>query len=410
MTTTTIDLTAVTNNRVYGNNATYLTARSTSAVVDTYMTVGQTTGFLVFRAPLKFDTSSIPDTDVISQVNMNLAVVTDTSTTDFDLAIVKYDWSASDPLAAGTREAIYDGILAATADDNIWRNTNGIDVNTYYTSGNLSPAWVNKTGITYYGLISAEDIAASQPAGAEYVTLDKTTKVPQLVIVHYSIIESSVSGAISSIVGVVGKSTAKPTAGAISTLTGTAVKSTSKSFTGALSSIVGTTIKSTGKSLAGALSSIAGTLASAPIWGKVLSGAIDTIVGDLVRQTQKIAAGGITPAGTVIKAIAVSMTGAISTLVGTLTKQISKAFAGTISTITGALTKMTGKILAGALSSISGTLAALATIISSLTNHWRTLTIKAEARTMSIVSEDRTLDIDPENRKLATTRPDQEHL
>jgi len=157
-----------------GNNATYGTARSTStsfASTLTTIAIGQMTGYYIFRGLLKFDTSSIPDADTISQVNLKAVCTTNASTTDFDVVIQKQNWSAQDPLAAGTREAAYDGCLAATADDNIWRNTNGISTLTQYTSGNLSVSWPSKTTYTYYGLISSRDVSATAPTGNEYIEI-----------------------------------------------------------------------------------------------------------------------------------------------------------------------------------------------------------------------------------------------
>jgi hypothetical protein len=186
MTTTTINAAAATYNLVYGNDASYVTSHATSAVVSASGNIGlQLSGnYYCYRNPIKFDTSIIPDGSTILQANMKLAVTTDASDTDFDVDIAKYDWSASDPLAAGTREAIYDGILAATLDDSIWRNTSGISLNTYYTSGNLSVAWINITGSTYYGLLSSRDKAFSTPTGNELVVIDFVTNVPQLVIAY----------------------------------------------------------------------------------------------------------------------------------------------------------------------------------------------------------------------------------
>lgn len=155
----------------------YALARSTSnsfSYSGVTISLGQryaSTVYYVYRAFMKFDTAGIPDTDTISQVNMKLVATADSSTTDFDVVIQKYDWSAQDPLSDANREAAFDGCLAATADDNIWRNTSGISVNTVYTSGNLSTAWISKTGYTYYGLMSSRDVSATSPTGNEYINI-----------------------------------------------------------------------------------------------------------------------------------------------------------------------------------------------------------------------------------------------
>jgi hypothetical protein len=183
----TINHTSVTYPCVYGLNATYETARTTSYGLETAMTVGQfwnTESYYPYRSVLKFNTATLEAGENIAQVNLNLAVVTDASVTDFDVVILKYNWSASDPPAAGNQETIYDGVLGASADNNIWRNTSGMSADTYYLSGNLDTTWVNKSGITYYGLNSSRVIAATAPTGNEYVNIDKVTRPPQLIITY----------------------------------------------------------------------------------------------------------------------------------------------------------------------------------------------------------------------------------
>jgi hypothetical protein len=161
---------------VYGyHTSTYATARSTSYNFDNITTtfaVGQYISqgeYFVYRSFLKFDTSALPDDCTITQVNLKMTCAYDGSATDFNVQIVKQNWSAQDPLAAGNREAAYDNSLAGTLDDNIWRNTNGMSINTEYTSGNLAIAYPSKTGATYYSLRSDEDTNNSAPTRNEYV-------------------------------------------------------------------------------------------------------------------------------------------------------------------------------------------------------------------------------------------------
>lgn len=180
---------------VYGRNATYATAQNTSYNFSTsaqFYYLGQaliTGNYYVYRGFVKINTSGIPDTDIVSQANLKLVAISDSSGTDFDVAIKKFDWSAQDPLGVGSQEAAYDNCLSATADDNIWRNTSGISTNTQYTSGNLSTAWPSKTGYTYYGLISSRDVSATAPSGSEYIQIasqDNATSGyrPVLTVMH----------------------------------------------------------------------------------------------------------------------------------------------------------------------------------------------------------------------------------
>lgn len=164
--------------QVYGQDPTYATARSASIghwvgiqaerLGQTYTAKG---GYYVYRCFLKFDTSSIPGGSTVTQANLTLVATTDGSTTDFDVAIIKQDWSAQDPIVTGNREAAYDNCLSGTPDDNIWRNTSGMSVNTQYASGNLATDWVTVAGSTYYSLISSRDQGGNAATGAEYVEI-----------------------------------------------------------------------------------------------------------------------------------------------------------------------------------------------------------------------------------------------
>jgi hypothetical protein len=164
------DFTGLTaDGHIYGQNATYSTARSTStsySATSTGINVGQ---YLfgthnVIRGFLKFDTSGIGSSSTVTQVNLKLTVKSDYSYTDFDVNIIKQNWSAQDPLSDSNREAAYDNVLSSPEDDSIWLNTAGIVTSTQYTSGNLSTAWVNKTGYTYYSLASNRDYDGSGTA------------------------------------------------------------------------------------------------------------------------------------------------------------------------------------------------------------------------------------------------------
>lgn len=161
----------------------YATARGTSTganIVSGYAWLGQTrvvisktTTYTCYRAFFRFDTSAIGSGSTVTQVNLTLVPVTDGSDTDFNVVINKQDWSSQVELTDSTakREEAYDNCLSGTADDNIWRSTSGISINTQYTSGNLSNAWVSRTGYTYYSLISSRDVAGTAPTGYEYIVV-----------------------------------------------------------------------------------------------------------------------------------------------------------------------------------------------------------------------------------------------
>ena len=141
---------------------------------------------------MRFDTSLIPDNATITKVNLTMAASIDNSTNDFDLMIQEQDWSPQYPIAAGTREAAYDGCLAE-ADSFLWRSTSGISVDTVYTSNDLTPEYVSKTGYTYYSLISSRDISASAPGASvtEYLIIYKhdaaTKSYRPTLVVEYTV-------------------------------------------------------------------------------------------------------------------------------------------------------------------------------------------------------------------------------
>ena len=161
---------------LYGQNAVYATAHSTVGTlyggIKHYVGQGVSGGvYYIYRIFMKFDTSVIPDSDTITQVNMKLVAVGDLTAKDFDVVIKKADWSAYDPASSANKDSIYDLILSASSDTHIWRNTNGMSLNTQYTSGNLDTAWVNKSGYTYYGLISSRDISSTEPSSEEDIQI-----------------------------------------------------------------------------------------------------------------------------------------------------------------------------------------------------------------------------------------------
>jgi len=129
------------------------------------LVAGVSTYVRVYRAYLKFDTTTLPVGSTINQVNLKLVCVEDNSTGNFNVDIMKYNWSGTDPITAGNRETAYDGCLASTKDVT-WRNTNGMSLNTQYTSPNMTTSWPTPGGYTYYCLMSERDRISS--VGSDY--------------------------------------------------------------------------------------------------------------------------------------------------------------------------------------------------------------------------------------------------
>jgi hypothetical protein len=158
-----------TDGRIYGRDANYATARSTSFGADVgvdYTTVGQRFVdplYYCYRTFLEFDTSGIAG--AVSQANLYLTCTSDSSDTEFDVEIMKCTWAS--PIGGGNREANYDAALAA-AKDVTWRNTADVVLNTSHGSPNLNTAHIEVDGTTQYALVSSRDIAEDVPSGNEY--------------------------------------------------------------------------------------------------------------------------------------------------------------------------------------------------------------------------------------------------
>ncbi len=162
---TTTDFVASANTAIYGQNTTYTTARSTSTGENSSTTfqLGQTFGggitYEVFRDFLNFDTSSIPDNMVVTDVKLRMVVTSGLYNSNFEIQIIEQVFN----LSSYVRETIYDDCLAASS-YYLWRNTSsGITNDTQYTGASMTNGYVNKSGITSYSIRSSRDKSGSPP-------------------------------------------------------------------------------------------------------------------------------------------------------------------------------------------------------------------------------------------------------
>ena len=154
---------------VYGANAVWATARTTSSnfdITSVAMTVGtKASSYYIWRNLLKFDTSAIPAGAVITSLKLQLTISTARDCTDACyIRVKKYNWSGSEPIAAGNRETVYDGALAAAADGTI-SQTNGKTAGDAVLSSELDITWLSLAGYTYYALAQNRDTANVAPTG-----------------------------------------------------------------------------------------------------------------------------------------------------------------------------------------------------------------------------------------------------
>jgi hypothetical protein len=151
--------------------------------------VGQLFGagtYDIFRSYLMFNTSIIPDDAVIDSGYLSLIIWDDYSDTDFNVTIqvVKPNYF-HEPLQIGdywefpyADDAGNLNTTGYTDEDffNITLNATGLD-----TSNSI-----NRTGMTKWGIRSAQDIAASAPTGNEFIIFYgygiPSTKYPKLII------------------------------------------------------------------------------------------------------------------------------------------------------------------------------------------------------------------------------------
>lgn len=164
---------------IVGDKTTYADARSTSSLfrytVAAYI-VGQRkvsdTQYWVMRHFYLFDTSSIGAGSTVNQANLVLNMRDREVQTSFYLYITQCDWSAlaADPTNTTHMETAYDNCLSGTKETNTlgeYTGTTGLGTK---TSGNLATAYINKTGITYYGVLSSRDYENLGVTDNQYVS------------------------------------------------------------------------------------------------------------------------------------------------------------------------------------------------------------------------------------------------
>jgi hypothetical protein len=111
--------------------------------------------YIMERYFLRFDTSTLPTDAVITSVNLRLTEFATSTTiyTNFTVQIGDYKWT--EPISTTTMDTEFDGCLNAPKE--IFGNTSDMQNDVPYTSNNLNTSWINKTGYTYYCLISQND-------------------------------------------------------------------------------------------------------------------------------------------------------------------------------------------------------------------------------------------------------------
>lgn len=174
----------------------YADARATAAgaytanvlIVGQRYVISKTPYWTVNRGFLLFNTASIGSASILAA---NLKLWTEASSNPLlvaDIEITQLDWSAWKPITSGNMEAVYDAALAAPLDCN-WQAAGAtLSQSTAYESAALDADWINRTGYTYYGLLSQNDRDGVDPNGTseDYVSLQSSegTHPPTLRVIY----------------------------------------------------------------------------------------------------------------------------------------------------------------------------------------------------------------------------------
>lgn len=316
------------------HSTTYSTARSgggskVAPTTEVYLQVGQNYiggfGYYLYETFLSFDTSTIPDSAIISSVTLSLhgGDYVDQSTTDFTIEARTYDWGASLTTADWVAGAdLTSNTLLAS------RSTSGWSTSAYNDlteNGSNFVSAINKTGITRIILCSSRTKDGNTPTGAEYVNLGASEKSgtsndPKLSVTY--VLGPSLSGSIT---------------------------------------MSGAVYRQVNKSLSGTTGNLTGALTVGAAYFKELAGSVGNLTGSLVRATNKALSGTFTGIGSLTKFITKSFSGTTGTLEATMnaTKTKLVSLTGTMGTLSGVVTSVQtgfGVALSGSISSISGSI------------------------------------------------------
>lgn len=191
MTTSTFYSTSA-DGRIQSQSSDYVTCRAGSnlaATTDSSLNdvVGQKLSgstYFCWELFLDFDTSSIPDTDVIDSVSLSLWLEDDLSTQDFTVQARLHDWGGTLTTADWVSGANLSTktLLATLA-------TNGIGSAGAYKAFTSDAAFVSnvsKTGTTYILLNSDRHSGSNWPSGEERVEfgMQESGHAPKLVVDH----------------------------------------------------------------------------------------------------------------------------------------------------------------------------------------------------------------------------------
>ena len=138
----------------------------------------------VFRAWLIFDTSSIPDNAIVTEVKLSFRVNMDQSTTDFNLTVQSGmpDYPHIPIVGGDYAKEHYSGNYGYLTTVGLTLGVKNI------TLTSDAHSLINKEGYTKWCLRSSRDIAGNEPTGNEYISIlltEAATDIPVLYVTYY---------------------------------------------------------------------------------------------------------------------------------------------------------------------------------------------------------------------------------
>jgi len=140
--------------------------------------------YMIYRAALYFNTSSIPDNVVVVNWTVSLYITYDGSSQDFELRFQNgMPTYPHDPLEAGD---YYRGHYSSQVSQGRL-DTSSITVNAYnnFTWDDARTSWINKTGFTKLFMRSKRDFQGVTPSTSEYIRFHNATYHPAKLYVKY---------------------------------------------------------------------------------------------------------------------------------------------------------------------------------------------------------------------------------
>jgi hypothetical protein len=180
--------------RIDSQSATYATARDgggTKTVSADPLIAGQLVfgDYIVRQTFIQFDTSSIPSTDIITNVTLELYAEVDSTTTDFECRVSTYDWGGTVDIGDFRTGAQLLALETTGAQLRASRTEGAGGVNNYHAFTSAGAGLINSpnlgTGTVRYVVYSFKQRGTgTAPTNNEFMEYDGGANLPRLTITH----------------------------------------------------------------------------------------------------------------------------------------------------------------------------------------------------------------------------------